>query len=103
MESEPERFIEGELIEVRLTVRLPVAATAEQVEEWLEHEAGGGSIELNNPLISHGLEAWSPASLDWKGLGEIGIREECDHRPTPTGGTRYTVMYRRVPVPQEGA
>lgn len=55
---------EGRLIKVESLVRLPAAATPDQVEEWIEFSAfGAGSMRLDNPLSTHEPESFTDLVL----------------------------------------
>jgi len=91
----------GSLISVSMEVRIPCAATFEQVEEWLSYEVGGvGSISMDNPLRSYGPEPWGSGSVEAEDTGMIGTSEEYGHETLPGGGRRYKVRHtraRRIP------
>ncbi|MDB5656128.1 MAG: hypothetical protein JWQ94_3741 [Tardiphaga sp.] len=86
----------GLLVKVEMTVRIPVAATWEQIEEYVSSEiTGGGGVALDNPLLAEGLEEWANTfEIDSDGI--VGIREEFDHKDMPDGGRSYKVRYREV-------
>lgn len=45
-------------VRVEFEAYVPVAATDEQIEEWIDYELhANGSIQKSNPLSSHSLEA----------------------------------------------
>jgi hypothetical protein len=47
-------------IEITITAKVPVEATAEQIREWVQFSVRyGGGISLKNPLVDHELEATS--------------------------------------------
>lgn len=59
----PALLPEDRLVEVRFVVRLPRAATPQQVEEWISHELNDGALGRDNPLYHHGLEPFAPVWL----------------------------------------
>lgn len=79
---------EGSLIEVSLRIKLPHAATPEQITEWLEMEIGGfGTLDMDNPLARDEPQSFGFRTPKWEDTGLIG-REECSARvKTPTGET----------------
>lgn len=87
---------EGALIRVQFELRLPAAATAEQVEQWLKYEISSvGKIGIDHPLVNHAPNIWPPTDL-WLGWhGERGVREEYDHGKHVDGSTYYHVRYLR--------
>jgi hypothetical protein len=94
--SDDELMPAGLLVKVEMTVRIPVAATMDQIEEWLGYtvtQSGGCSTE--NPLLSEELEEWAN-TLEIDTDGTVGIREEFDHKDRPDGGRSYKVRYREV-------
>ena len=55
---------EGTLIEVTMTIRMPCAATPEQLEEWLQFDVGNaGSLSDENPLRDKERESWG--TINW--------------------------------------
>lgn len=89
---------EGEIVEVKLRIRIPVVATAEQVDEWLNSETVGGSISDGNPLHVHGLDGWGSDDMTWDRTGFTGTREEFDHKVMPDGSVQYRVRYREARI-----
>lgn len=88
---------EGELVEVKMTVRIPKAATVDDVEEWLRFEfRDNGSMRNANPLSSCEPEPWGSSRFEWEPLGEIGTRRESDHWEKPDGSRGCTVHYART-------
>lgn len=96
--SATEIIREGEIVEVKIRIRIPVVATAEQVDEWLNFETVGGSISAGNPLSAHGLEDWGTSGLEWKSSGFVGTRDESEHEVLPDGSMRCRVRYREVRI-----
>jgi hypothetical protein len=91
-----DQYPEGSLIEVKMTVRLPVGATEEQITEWVEAEVGQcGGVARDNPLSSHGPEAWGPFGVEWEDTGETGREEQFDHKVLGPDHTSYRVRYLR--------
>jgi hypothetical protein len=90
------QFAAGSLIRVTFEMRLPTAASEDQVDEWVGFELGGGSMSVDNPLCSYDLESWgySPLLTD---TGMVGRTEETDREAIP-GGTSCRVRYIREPV-----
>ena len=85
---------EGSLIEVKMTVRLPAAATDEQISEWLEAEvANSGGIDRGNPLSDHAPEAFGAFGLDWEDTGQTGREEQYDYEDLGGGNARWRVRY----------
>ena len=90
---------EGEIVTVTMRVRVPAAATEEQLSEWLRFELGDGcGIPVDNPLNQHDVETWGSFGFDWKRDGVRGICEKFDHEDLPDGGKRYRVRHREVRV-----
>ena len=88
-------FPEGSLLKVSFELRLPVAATQEQVEEWIQYAVcQTGGCSMDNPLVHHGPNAWG-SSFDWEDTGMIGTREEFNHWSKPDGSRGCTVRHRR--------
>ena len=52
-------------IKVEFEIELPAIANSSQIEEWLEFELIGGSIDVGNPLSEHEIVA-DYMSLVWK-------------------------------------
>ena len=65
---------EGALIDVRMTVRLPRAATREQIAEWLAVELASWPDELvaANPLRDEPVMTFTPDDVQWTDTGESG-------------------------------
>jgi len=93
-------MLEGELIDVRMTVRLPRAASAHEVEAWLKFQLGvNGSLSISNPLIDEDVEAWGGfGDFDWAPTGQIGTREEFNHQDLGGGTRQCSVRYRRTSI-----
>lgn len=88
---------EGSLVTVTMEVRIPRAATREQIEEWAEHNIGQtGSISIHNPLYPHEPEAWGSGGVLLTDTGLVGTRHEYGHEAIPGGGRRYNVRYSRT-------
>lgn len=52
------------LVKVEMTIALPISATLDQVEEWVNMESGArGSMSGDNPLADFDIEAISPPVL----------------------------------------
>lgn len=84
----------GSIIKIELELRLPVAATREQLDQWLPYgllQAGG--CALDNPLLNEEPEEWRN-SFEWTDTGYIGTREEFDHKQEADGSKTYRVRYR---------
>ena len=48
----------GRVVHVRFEFEMPIAATREQVDEWIAFVTGAnGSCALNNPLLNFDLQA----------------------------------------------
>lgn len=92
-----DKMPEGSLLKVTIEVRLPAAATEDEVDAWLRFDfRDNGSIDSDNPLLHFSAEPWgSFGSFEWEPTGEIGRREEYDSVPTDGGGRRYKVRYHR--------
>lgn len=89
---------EGELIKVEMEIRLPAAATPQQVKQWIEYETHRcGSISNSNPLLHHEMEVFG-GELHWDFTGYTGREEKFDERPTERGVT-YRVRYVRERLP----
>lgn len=90
-----EKLPEGTLLKISFEMRLPVAATEADIEEWARYAVcQTGGCSLNNPLISEGPDEWGN-SFDWQDTGMIGTREEFDVVETPTGRT-WKVRHHRT-------
>ena len=90
---------EGEIVTVTMRVRVPAAATEEQLNEWLHHYiAQDGDLPNDNPLSNDEPEAWASFGFEWKRDGLRGISEEFDYEDLPDGGKRYRVRHREVRV-----
>jgi hypothetical protein len=65
---------EGALINVGLVVRLPAAATREQIQEWLAVELASWPTEImaDNPLCDEPVVAFAPDDVRFLDTGEIG-------------------------------
>lgn len=88
---------EGAIIKVELEVRLPVAATYSQVDEYLSYEmTQSGGCALDNPLMDSGVDAWTGVELNF--TGKTGHREKYDITDLPDGGTQYRVRKILTPV-----
>jgi hypothetical protein len=88
---------EGSLIDVKLTVRLPAAATEQQITEWLNYGISQqGGMSVDSPLYSHTPEAWGVFGLDWTDTGESGREEHFDHQQTSPTSSTYRVRYLRT-------
>lgn len=86
---------EGRLIKVEFELRLPIAATKEQVAEWVTFCIGGGSIQGDNPLSDHDLDYWVARPI----LTDTYLRGREERGPeTPIpGGVSYAVRHIREP------
>lgn len=71
----------GSVVRLEVLFALPVAATQEQILEWVTFEVGNhGSLNLKNPLSHHGLEAFSEPIL-----ADTGKRQREEHKPIGEG------------------
>lgn len=87
----------GRLVRVELEICLPVAATPEQVEDWVTCSAlHMGGIEMSNPLHHHEVESFN-GSVMLTDTGMQGRREEYGHRKEGNS-TYYKVRYIRTPA-----
>jgi hypothetical protein len=85
----------GRLVKVEFEVRLPTAATKEEVDQWAAYALGSGSMPATNPLCDHDLEFWElPPTLTDTGL--IGRTEEYGHRPTESGTVWHCRHIREI-------
>jgi hypothetical protein len=92
------RLAAGTLVKVTMEVQLPVAATEDQVDEWLRYEMHAtGSMTADNPLGQYEPEPFGPKDFSWVETGRVGRREEFGHEKTETG-TRYRVRYIKEPA-----
>jgi len=90
---------EGEIVTVIMRVRVPRAATEDQLDEWLRFEIGGGSsLDMGNPLSKHEPQEWGNNNFEWTRDGVRGFREEFDHEDLGENHKRYRVRYREVRV-----
>ena len=90
---------EGEIVTVTMRVRVPAAATEEQLNEWLHHYlAQDGDLPNDNPLSNDEPEAWANCGFAWKRDGFRGLLEEYGHENLSDGGRRYFVRYTEVRV-----
>lgn len=87
---------EGTLVKISFEMRLPVAATDEQIDEWARYAVcQNGGCSMSNPLINEGPNEWGN-TFEWKDTGMIGTREEFDHTDLPNGGRSYRVRHHRT-------
>lgn len=85
---------EGSLIEVRMTLRLPHAATPEQIDEWLSMEIGKfGSMSVENPLSRDEPESWGFRIPKWRDTDRIGRVVDSPHVQREDGHTYWTTRY----------
>ena len=82
-QADEEMLPADRLIECRIVVRLPVAATKKQILEAVSHEVGYGSCDINNPLLDRGIDVVSePVLRDTR-------QRYCQRRsPLPNGTVR---------------
>ena len=91
----------GTLVKVALEIATPVAATPEQIEEWLEFSFHvNGSCSGKNPLLHHDPEPFRH-DADIQFTGFVGRREEYGHEKQPNGSTTYRVRYVREAMSRE--
>lgn len=81
----------GRLVKVEFEVRLPVAATQEQVEDWIGLELGCRAMSNGNPLAQESVEVYDDLMLTDTRMQ--GHREEFDHR---TEGSTIHYKVRNV-------
>jgi len=84
---------EGSIIDVHIQIRLPAAATQEQVEEWFNFAAlDGGSMQHTNPLSDEAVETWRPAVFSETGF--TGHEEKINERVE--GNVTFYQLQRRL-------
>lgn len=84
---------EGTILRIEMELRLPVAATVNEVEEWLRYEmAKSGGCSHANPLLDKEPEEWAH-SFEVHETGLVGRVEEFDNAPIEGGGRTYHVRY----------
>lgn len=89
-----ETIPEGAVVEVELKIRVPKAATYEQVEEWLRFcLRDNGTMESANPLGGYEPEPWGNFSFDWRWDGDIGREERSNYQEHPDGRKSWSVRY----------
>ena len=72
---------EGLLVKVTMEVRVPKAATANEIDEWLRYSLGAnGSCSMKNPLLDCAVETFGPSVFYCQPRDEIGREER-----TPEG------------------
>lgn len=77
----PEIFPEGSLVKVEILVRLPVAATWDQVKEWLPYSlCNTGGCSTDNPLVNHDPNYWGSDGFKWREPTHIGTIVEADNK-----------------------
>ena len=97
--SDRETMPEGLLIKVELTVRLPVAATRDDVKEWLPFAlCSTGGCSMDNPFVHYDADSWGSDGLKWESLREIGGWEDFDHATDPDGSATFRRRYIRTPA-----
>lgn len=80
---------EGTILRVTMEVRLPVAATADQISEWLKSEVGQfGGVSISNPLRIEGPQAFG-YEVNWDDTGMTGREEEYDRVDHGDGRSTY--------------
>lgn len=91
-------FPAGALVKVTMVIRLPHAATEDQVDEWLRYSCGHqGGCSMKNPLLNGEAEPWGGyGSFEWEDTGYVGEREEFDHWSKPDGTRGCTVRHSRT-------
>ena len=89
---------EGELVKVSMEVRIPTAATVEDVNEWLQFNFGAGSCKNGNPLSVYCVEPFGP-SFDCEWMGQIGRVERNLKEERADGSKIYSVRYCRERIP----
>ena len=56
----------GTEIAISLKIKLPTAATEDQINEWLRFQLNdNGSMSVSNPLVHKTIEPVFPFGLDW--------------------------------------
>jgi len=94
-----EEFPSGALITVKLEIRVPIASTRSQINEWLNYNClQSGGIGLDNPLYNKEPDAFGPRPLAFEYSGMVGRREEFDHENRPDG-RYYKVRWIRERAP----
>lgn len=95
MNAPSDKFPAGALIEVKVEIRLPVAATIENVDQWIRYALlQNGGISFDNPLLNAEPEEFD-RTLNWQWHGLVGRREEFDHRDDPDGSKSFRVRFIR--------
>lgn len=92
-----EKLPAGRLVKVSFEVCLPVAATPDEIEQWVNYSAlNTGCMPVTNPLRSHEAESFN-GSVMLTDTGMQGERVEYGHRQEG-GATYYNVRYVRTPA-----
>jgi hypothetical protein len=92
----------GYLVNVEMIIRVPISATAEQIEEWLHFNlTSSGGLASANPLSDFTPETFRYSDFDCTFTDRVGERVEYGHEKTETGGTRYRVRYVERPASEE--
>lgn len=84
---------EGRLVRITFDVRLPAAATKEQIEDWVELSLGCGSMAMDNPLSEYEPEPFGLSVL----LTDISQQGFVDELPGDKPGHRK-LRFRREPT-----
>jgi hypothetical protein len=89
----------GRLIKVEVEIRLPVAATREQIEDWINLHFGVGGMDADNPLIDEEPEPFTH-EVQLEDTGINGEVEEYDHR-RENGKVYFKRRYTRTKATAE--
>lgn len=94
--SAPYVLPEGSLVDVRMTVRLPHAATTDQVDEWLSFSFGqNGTMSEDNSLQNDEPEPFSHHDFEWNDTGETGRVVDTDRQELGDGRATWKRRYVR--------
>lgn len=100
MRTLTDKFPAGALLEVKVEIRLPAAASIEDVDEWIRYAMlQSGGVSCDNPLINAEPEEFG-RTLNWQWHGLVGRTEVFDLREFPDGSKTYRTRFiRETPAP----
>ncbi len=92
---------EGLLVKVTMEIRVPKAATDDEIDEWLRFSLGAnGSCSGKNPLINSAVEPFGGFGFDWEDTGQTGREERILKEERADGSKLYSVRHHRERVVQ---
>ena len=93
-------YPEGLLVKVTMEIRVPKAATAAEIDEWLRYSLGdSGPCSMKNPLVDCAVETFGPSGFDCKRSDEIGREERTLKEERADGSKIYSVRFIREQAP----